>query len=268
MKFSMFFNSHRKNIYKIFAENFVEKFKPKVQEKPNDYMTPAPVYDVVCDHVFNNYQVDRVVIDRPFCPGANYQEKAEAYGSDVLVLDNPPFSKLSEIISYYLEHNIKFFLFMPALTGLSTIKKFKGQVSMIIGTAIVYENGAKVPTNFVTNLTTEPLIVADQALVKALKQASPKKPAKIKNIYPPRLLSSAELYRKVQQGCNFTIASSAPLVTKVDAVYSNKRDKYSIFGGALVVDPVKAEELKAEELKAKELKTKGENRVLFIPKDL
>lgn len=253
----MVLNSHHKNTYK----EFVEKFKPK--KTTDDCMTPAPVYDAVRDYVFNHYQVEGLVIDRPFWPGADYQNKVEAYGSDVLVLDNPPFSILSKIISYYLERNIKFFLFMPALTGLSIIKKFKGKVSMLIGSQIVYENGAKVPTNFVTNLTTEPLVVSDQALIKALKKASPKKPGKIKNIYPPRLLSSAELYRKGQRGCNFTIASSAPLVTKVDAVYSNQREKYNIFGAALLVDESKAEELKAEELKAE-----GESRVLLIPKDL
>lgn len=145
----MVLNAQHKNTY----EEFVEKFKPK--KTTDDCMTPAPVYEAVKDYVFNHYQVDGLVIDRPFWPGANYQEKAEAYGSDVLVLDNPPFSKLSEIISYYLEHKIDFFLFMPALTGLSTIKKFKGQVSMLIGASIVYENGAKVPTNFVTNLTSK-----------------------------------------------------------------------------------------------------------------
>ena len=253
----MVLNAQHKNTY----EEFVEKFKPK--KTTDDCMTPAPVYDAVRDYVFNHYQVDGLVIDRPFWPGANYQEKAEAYGSDVLVLDNPPFSKISEIISYYLERNIKFFVFIPALTGLSSIKKFKDQVTMLIGASIVYENGAKVPTNFVTNLTTEPLVVADQALIKALKQANHQKPAKVKNIYPPELLSSAELFRKGQAGCDFTIANSAKLVTKVDSVYSNKRKKYGVFGGALVVD-----QAKAKELAAKELAAKGEARLLLIPKDL
>ena len=258
----MVLNAQHKNTYK----EFVEKFKPK--KTTDDCMTPAPVYEAVRDYVFNHYQVDGLVIDRPFWPGANYQEKAEAYGSDVLVLDNPPFSKLSEIISYYLERNIKFLLFIPALTGLTSIKKYKGQVSMLIGASIVYENSAKVPTNFVTNLTTEPLVVADQALIKALKQANHQKPAKIKNICPPELLSSAELFRKGQQGCDFTISNAAKLVTKVDAIYAYKREKYRVFGGALVVDQTKAKELKAKELKAEELKAEGESRVLLIPKDL
>ena len=253
----MVLNAQHKNTY----DEFVEKFKPK--KTTDDCMTPAPVYDAVRDYVFDNYKVAGLVIDRPFWPGANYHEKAAAYGSDVLVLDNPPFSKLSEIISYYLAHNIAFFLFIPALTGLAAIKKFKGQVSMLIGTSIVYENGAKVPTNFVTNLTTEPLVVADQVLIKALKKANHHKPGKIKNIYPPELLSSAALFGKGQRGCNFTISNSAKIVSKVDAIYGCKREKYQIFGGALVVDQAKAEALKAEALKAE-----GESRVLLIPKDL
>ena len=142
---------------------------------------------------------------------------------------------------------------------------------MLIGTTIVYENGAKVPTNFVTNLTTEPLVVADQELIKALKQGSHQKPAKVKNVYPPELLSSAELFRKGQQGCDFTIANSAKLVNKVDAIHFCRREKYRVFGSAVVVDQSKAKELKAKELKAKELKAKdgeGGERLLLIPKDL
>ena len=108
----MVLNAQHKNTY----EEFVEKFKPK--KTPDDCMTPAPVYDAVRYYVFNHYQVDGLVIDRPFWPGADYQKKAEAYPSDVLVLDNPPFSKLSKIISYYLEHNIKFFLIYSRLNGI------------------------------------------------------------------------------------------------------------------------------------------------------
>lgn len=252
----MVLNSQHKNTY----EEFVEKFKPK--KTTDDCMTPAPVYEAVRDYVFNHYKVDGLVIDRPFWPGADYQKKAEAYGSDVLVLDNPPFSILSEVISYYLKNNIKFFVFIPALTGLNVIKKFKGQVQMLIGSQIVYENGAKVPTNFVTNLTTEPLVVSNQALIKALKQVTHKKRTRIKNIYPTQLLSSAKLFRKGQAGCDFTISNSAKFVNKVDALYSDKFEKYNIFGGALLVDKDKADELRAEGLYPED-----ETRWILIPKD-
>ena len=59
----MVLNSQRKNTY----EEFVAKFKPK--NTTDDCMTPAPVYDAVRDYVFNHYQVNGLVIERPFWPG-------------------------------------------------------------------------------------------------------------------------------------------------------------------------------------------------------
>ena len=51
---------------------------------------------------------------RPFWPGGDYQR--ENYPAGCVVVDNPPFSILSQICRFYNAHGVKYFLFAPALT--------------------------------------------------------------------------------------------------------------------------------------------------------
>lgn len=66
-----------------------------------------------------------------------------------MVLDNPPFSIISEIIRWYAEQGIPYFLFCPGLTALSNGLTFEGNAHLVFADAqIVYENGASIPTAF------------------------------------------------------------------------------------------------------------------------
>lgn len=145
------------------------------RKPPDDCMTTQPVYDAVLDYVKKHYNLAGKQIERPFWPGGDYQAASKQYDERTVVVDNPPFSKLHEILKFYIDNNIKFFIFAPALTILSSIKSFSKKVQVVIGTNITYENGAKVATNFVTNLKTEPLVIADHDLVKTLHQLNMKK---------------------------------------------------------------------------------------------
>ncbi len=51
---------------------------------------------------------------RPFYPGGDYEKYN--YMSDNIVVDNPPFSILAQIVKWYQSQGIKFFLFAPGLT--------------------------------------------------------------------------------------------------------------------------------------------------------
>ena len=217
-------------------------------------MTPQPVYDTVLDYVKKHYDLSGKQIERPFWPGGDYQAAAKQYDELTVVVDNPPFSKLSKILKFYIDNNIKFFIFAPALTILESIKAYRKDAQVVIGSTITYENGAKVATNFVTNLKAEPLIVADRDLVKALQQLNKKQKAQVKNIYPPRLLSSAELFRKAQHGVSFKISNDAVILRKVDACLDGENKPYKIFGNALVVSELKSAELKAAELNSGNVK--------------
>lgn len=82
---------------------------------------------------------------RPFKQGGDYIK--EDYKNKV-VIDNPPFSILSEIVNYYEKNNIKYFLFAPNIT----LMNIDVQI-VLTGVTITYHNGAKVNTSFVTNLS-------------------------------------------------------------------------------------------------------------------
>lgn len=94
-------------------EEFVEKFKPK--KTTDDCYTPEPVYDAILEWVRNEYNIgEDVPIIRPFYPGGDYEH--HDYPEGCVVVDNPPFSILKAITDFYLEREIKFFLFAPGLT--------------------------------------------------------------------------------------------------------------------------------------------------------
>ena len=100
------------------------------------------------DFAVEHYQLQGAPIVRPFCPGADY--KSADYPSDCVVIDNPPFSILSEICAWYEEHGVRYFLFAPGLT-LFSINAGRSRY-LPVGHQIMYHNGAGIPTSFVTNL--------------------------------------------------------------------------------------------------------------------
>ena len=125
---------------------FVEKFETKLTT--DDCYTPPEVYDAIVGWVDDNFgPIDRAKIVRPFYPGGDYQ-RLDQYPDGCIVLDNPPFSIYAEIVRYYLEHGITFFLFGPHLT----LKVKHADVTYVVcGQGVTYENGAVVNTSFVTN---------------------------------------------------------------------------------------------------------------------
>ena len=73
-------------------EGFVEKFKPK--KTTDDCYTPETVYTAVANWCAKEYSLDKSNFVRPFYPGGDY--KLFDY-SGKIVVDNPPFSILSQI---------------------------------------------------------------------------------------------------------------------------------------------------------------------------
>lgn len=129
-------------------QNFVDKFKPK--KTTDDCYTPKIVYDAVADFVAFEYELDRELFVRPFYPGGDYQ--AFEYSGGKIVVDNPPFSIMSEILSFYCERKIPFFLFAPALTLFSGAAQNHKLTCIVAAANITYANGATVLTSFITNL--------------------------------------------------------------------------------------------------------------------
>lgn len=127
-------------------QEFLEKFKLK--KTTDDCYTPAPVYDAVARYVEETYGVSRANFVRPFYPGGDYQR--EIYPKGCVVVDNPPFSIMAEILKFYSERGIRFFLFAPTLTLFSCSSRYCTALPCTL--AVIYENGASVNTSFLTNL--------------------------------------------------------------------------------------------------------------------
>lgn len=170
-------------------KGFVNKFKPK--NTTDDCYTPAIVYDAIAAWVVKEYGVNKSDFVRPFYPGYDYT--AFDY-SDKIVVDNPPFSILGEIIRFYIKEGVKFFLFAPALTSLSHAEK--SCCFICTDCSITYKNGANVNTAFLTNL--EPYEIAIKtspelsAIVdKANEKAQKKAPELPKYTYPPEVVNVA-----------------------------------------------------------------------------
>lgn len=126
-------------------KEFVDKFKPSTIKTSDDCYTPDNIYNAIRDHVVEKYRLQGREIVRPFYPGGDYEK--EEYKEGCVVIDNPPFSMLSEIIDFYIKNKIDFFLFGPHLT----IFNYDSCNIVITGIKIVYENGAVVNTAFLTN---------------------------------------------------------------------------------------------------------------------
>ena len=127
-------------------QEFLDKFQPK--RTSDDCYTPVNIYEAVKAWCLKRYELNNPEIIRPFFPGGDYQSQSYPDGS--VVIDNPPFSILSDICRWYQEHGVRFFLFAP---GTSLFSIASGTMHYLpIGVGIVYENKACISTSFVTNL--------------------------------------------------------------------------------------------------------------------
>lgn len=195
-------------------EEFVEKFKP--QKTTDDCYTPPAVMDIINEYVEKTFNVSRETFCRPFYPGGDY-EHYDYTGK--IVVDNPPFSILSNILKFYNDRNIPYFLFCPALTFLSR-KKLNGAV--VIKTPLIYENGANVATCFITNMMDD--IILDGMLSEKIRKVQPIKFRKKKNKRPDGVYTSADLTNNVEPG-------TVKIIKKEDIEWHNK-DKTQ-YGGCI-----------------------------------
>lgn len=211
---------------------FVEKFKPK--KTTDDCYTPPEVYEAVKQWVLEEVsEIRGLRIVRPFYPGGNYQ--AEDY-TGAVVIDNPPFSILAEIKRFYLERNIPFFLFAPALTLLSGgVDKL---TAVVADCPINYENGAEVRTNFVSNLFGDTAVLLSSTLSARVREAMDivkgrTKRKQPKYEYPSNVASGALLNKYTLRGLNLRIPRSE--VHYVRRLDSRRERGKAIFGNGYLV---------------------------------
>ena len=194
---------------------FLDKFEePKTTD---DCYTPDNVYEAVAGWVANEWGLDRKNFKRPFYPGGDYQK--EKYGKDTVVVDNPPFSILADIIRWYCGKGIRFFLFAPTLSLFTAVGS--DVEYMPTGVQILYENGATVNTSFINNIGKDRLYVsaslfetvdaANEENVKAAHKDLPKYE------YPYEAVLASRIYSLARYGQTLR-------VPKAECVYQNRLD--------------------------------------------
>ena len=238
---------------------FVDKFKPK--KTTDDCYTPDNVYKSVSEWVTSEYNLNPSKFCRPFYPGGDYEHYDY---TDKVVVDNPPFSILSQIINFYIEHGIRFFLFSPTLAGLVSYSDIC--TSLAVGVDITYENGATISTSFVTNLEPENIrLRTSPTLYKAVHEANAQNRRKQKKQlpkyeYPINVVSAANVYPYSKSGIDFVITRDESV--RISSLDAQKENKKVIFGcGLIISDRLKAEREKAEREKAE--REKAEHRIVW-----
>ena len=224
-------------------EEFVEKFKPK--KTTDDCYTPPAIYEAVKDWAVKEYGLEGKEIVRPFYPGGDYE--SYDYPAGCVVIDNPPFSILSKICRWYIEKNIKFFLFAPQLTLFSS-----HLVSFVItDSKIIYENGADVRTSFLTNMDRWKIRSAnDLRLAIEKAQKTEEKSSLPKYDYPHHVITSTRLAKLVNAGVEFFFEDKDVSFTR--ALDSQRPLKKALFGAGFLISEQKALEQKALEQNLRE----------------
>ena len=219
---------------------FVDKFKPKLTT--DDCFTPPKVFKAVEKWVREEYGLGNVDNIRPFKPEGDYQ--SENYDGKV-VIDNPPFSILSEIIRWYTAKGVKFFLFAPYLSTLNTAPDCQ-TTKILTGAEITYENGAKVLTNFVTNMASPEIVVKIAGtLRKRIEEAQPTEAAELERYKRPKNLKVGTDFVYVAK-----LGHDWELTTKDCELVKNADELKAIgkvlYGGGLLISDKVAEKAAAE----------------------
>lgn len=232
---------------------FLEKFEQK--KTTDDCYTPDAVYDAAADYVAEVLGVPRDKMIRPFYPGGDYVN--EKYPKGYAVVDNPPFSIMSEIVRFYTERDIPFFLFAPTLTLFSAAQA-ECCTAMPIGVAITYENGACVNTSFLTNMLDGIRVKTDPELYDRLYEANKNT---LRNIhkelpkfeYPAEVITAAGIAALSKYGVAFEVPSDhCTRITELDAQADYEK---SIYGGGYLLSREYTEKRKeADSRKEKKVK--------------
>ena len=227
-------------------EAFVEKFKPKLTT--DDVYTPDNVYRAVRDWAVSHYQLEGAPVVRPFYPGGDY--KSADYPEGCVVIDNPPFSILSEICRWYEEHGIRYLLFAPGLS-LFSINAGKSRY-LPIGASIQYTNGASIATSFVTNLGAWRIEICPE-LYKVIDRANTENLRKTNKLFPvydyPDAVACVNMNKLAKWGLALQIADHEAVFIR--ALDSQREAGKAIYGGGfLLCEKAAAEKAAAEKAAA------------------
>lgn len=229
-------------------EAFVAKFERK--RTSDDCYTPPEVYDIVRSWIGEQVDLRGAQIIRPFWPDTDY--KQVEYPAGCVVVDNPPFSRFVEIVRWYLDRGVRFFLFAPHTTVLNLDAPY---TRLVCGAGVIYENGAVVSTSFASNLFGDTLAMSVPDLYERLKAAEyKKKPLPPRYSYPSHVLTFSDLARCSVHGVAISIPrSEAAFVRRLD---SQRPSGKAIYGSGFLLSDRQAARMEAALLEADRIKVK------------
>ena len=222
-------------------EAFVAKFERK--RTSDDCYTPPEVYDIVRGWLAERVDLTGAQIVRPFWPDTDY--KQVEYPDGCVVVDNPPFSRFVEIVRWYLDRGVRFFLFAPHTTIFNLDAPY---TRLICGADVIYENGAVVSTSFASNLFGDVLAMSVPDLYERLTAAARSKSPLLHYRYPAHLLTFSDLARCARHGVAVSIPrSEAAFVRRLD---SQQAAKKTIYGSGFLLSDRQAARMEAALLEA------------------
>jgi len=223
-------------------EGFLEKFE--VKKTTDDCHTPPEVYKAILGYVSTITDLTDKIIIRPFYPNCDYREVE--YTDSHVVIDNPPFSIISQIAKYYTENGIKFFIFAPHLTLFNV-----GLVCtcVVCGVDIKYQNGAVVKTSFLSNLFNGIGVLGATELYEILNSFNKNEVKLPKYEYPENVLTVSDVAKLVQRGISFQVDKNHMKHTRT--LDSQRMHKKGLFGsGFIISDKAAADKAAADKAAA------------------
>lgn len=223
-------------------QEFVDKFK--IKSTTDDCFTPPKVYEEVLKWAVEEYGLEGAEVIRPFYPGGDY--RSARYPDGCVVIDNPPFSIMAEILDFYIEKGICFFLFGPHLTMLTNMKKRPPVNAVIVGAQVVYDNGANVPTSFFTNLGDFRISSAPELLERldTVQEVADHLP---KYAHPYNVTTSAILGGLTKFGADIKLRDEEiRFIGKIDA------NPVGLFGGGILMSDAAAKRIEEERKRIEE----------------
>ena len=90
------------------------------------------------------------------------------------MIDNPPFSIFYQIVEFYLEKGIDFFMFYQTTKGMIPLREREDKISLIAcGEKIKYDNQEQtIGTSFLTNMEKENLLYVACDLTEDIRCAN------------------------------------------------------------------------------------------------
>ena len=158
---------------------------------------------------------------------------------------------MSEIVKFYTEKGVRFFLFAPTLTIFSSASS--EATALVTYADITYENGATIKTSFITNLEnktirakaaptlTRAIIETNKALLREQHRELPK------YSYPDNVIPAAMIGQWSFYGINYELRKRDS--KHIRALDEQKERGKSIFGsGFLISEKAAAEKAAAEKV--------------------